>query len=85
MEEGGGSGWSQGEGARHGADSGRGERARQEAGRQGFGEMLLQSQLGLREGGGDTVRQPAAGEPPASAPQARQTAPRQPLPTLTFS
>lgn len=49
LEEGGGSGWSQGEGARHGAH-GRGERAGEEAGGQRFGEVLLQSQLGLRGG-----------------------------------
>lgn len=50
LEEGGGSSWSQGEGARHGADGGGSERAWQEAGGQGFGEMLLQSQLGLQGG-----------------------------------
>lgn len=50
LEEGGGSCWSQGKGSRHGADSGGGERARQETGCQGFGEVLLQSQLGLQGG-----------------------------------
>lgn len=48
LEEGGGSRWSQGEGSGHGADSGGGERARQETSCQGFGEVLLQSQLGLQ-------------------------------------
>lgn len=50
LEEGGGSRRSQGKGSRHGADSSGGERARQETGGQGFGEVLLQSQLGLRGG-----------------------------------
>lgn len=50
LEEGGGSCWSQGKGSRHGADSSSGERARQETGCQGFGEVLLQSQLGLQGG-----------------------------------
>lgn len=50
LEEGGGSCWSQGKGSRHGADSSGGERARQETGCQGFGEVLLQSQLGLQGG-----------------------------------
>lgn len=50
LEQGGGSCRSQGEGSGHGADGSGGERARQETGGQGFGEVLLQSQLGLQGG-----------------------------------
>lgn len=46
---------------------------------------FCKASLDCREGGGDTVRHPAAGEPPAPAPWAKRAALHQPLPTFAFS